>query len=300
MSEETIRSLSLGGVSYAYRLLHHPDGATDPVMVLGGALQGMFGWPQMEERLKPVASVITADLPGMGTAEPLPPGPSTELLCRAIEHILDDLGVARINLFGFSYGAGLAFGCARRFPARIARLALGGVPSHITDEQCAHWERAAEELRRGAVDAFATLATDGLLCLDEGRYVTRRRLAYRYVRRSMLQAARTSPHALDSLCRAVTDRPDFSGGLSGVPTLVFSGAHDTVTSPAHQQRFAATLDGSRFLVIPDADHWVVLERPQAVADLTARFFTDRPLSSAPALAPVARDEEPTDGAAAYV
>ncbi|MFG2137747.1 alpha/beta fold hydrolase [Streptomyces sp. NPDC048650] len=290
MHEETIRSLSVGGVSYSYRLLRQPDRITEPVMVLGGALQGMFGWPQMEDHVGPVADVVTADLPGMGSADPLPPGPSIGIVRTAIERIIDDLDVPRINLFGFSYGAGLAYGCAQLFPRRIARLVLGGVPAHITDAQLDLWRQAADHLAEGDAESFATLVTQGLMCLDERRHVTKRRLAYRYVRRSMLHAARHSPHAVESLRRALTDRPDFSSGLTGVPTLVFSGEHDTVTSPARQRDFAAQIHGSRFLTIPDADHWVVLERPQDVADLVARFFTDAPLNSAPCMIPAVREE----------
>ncbi|GAA2643597.1 alpha/beta hydrolase [Streptomyces lunalinharesii] len=280
MSEEVIRSLSVRGVSYAYRVLRQPERCTEPILVLGGALQGMFGWPQLEDRLGPVAEVVTADLPGMGSADPLPPGPSVDVLCAAILGIVDDLAVPRINVFGFSYGAGLAFGCARRFPERIARLVLGGVPAHITEEQVAHWQRAAGHLKDGDTGTFATMVAEGLLCRDESRPVARRELAYRYVRRAMLQAALHSPHAVDSLRRALTDRPDFSGGLSGIPTLVFSGEHDTVTAPSRQRDFAATIAGSRFLTVPEADHWVVLERPEEVADVAVRFFTDRPLGTA--------------------
>ncbi|MFJ9848701.1 alpha/beta fold hydrolase [Streptomyces sp. NPDC101150] len=298
MAEETIRALSVSGVSYSYRVLRQPERATEPVMVLGGALQGMFGWPQMEDRVGPVADVVTADLPGMGSADALPPGPSINIVCAAIERVIDDLDVPQINLFGFSYGAGLAYACAQRFPRRIARLALGGVPAHITTAQLDHWRQAADHLARGDAESFATLVTEGLMCLDERRHVTKRRLAYRYVRRSMLHAARHSPHAVDALRRALLDRPDFSAGLAGVPTLVFSGEHDTVTAPARQRDFAAGILGSRFLMIPDADHWVVLERPQDVADLAARFFTDAPLHSAPCLVPAER-EEMTVGDPAY-
>lgn len=297
MSEETVRSLSVRGVSFAYRRLRQPQRITEPVVVLGGALQGMFGWPQMDDHVGPVADVVTADLPGMGSADPLPPGPAVDVACAAIERIIDDLDTPRINLFGFSYGAGLAYSYALRSPGRIARLALGGVPVHIGDPQLRHWRRAADRLVQGDTEAFATLAAEGLMCLDERRHVTRRRLAYRYVRRSLLHTARHSPHAIDSLHRALSDRPDFSAGPVGVPTLVFSGEHDTVSSAARQRAFAATIPGSRFLTIPDADHWVVLERAQDVADLAARFFTDRPLGPAPALTPAVREELPLAGPA---
>ncbi|OEJ59944.1 hydrolase [Streptomyces agglomeratus] len=296
MPEETVRSLSVDGLRYSYRVLRRtgPDTGphTEPVVVLGGALQGMLGWPQMDGRLGPVANVVTADLPGMGSAAPLPPGPSADILCAAVTRIIDDLGVPRINLFGFSYGAALAFRCAQHNPGRIARLMLGGVPAHITEAQRAHWQCATDRLAAGDREGFATLVTEALMCLDPDRYVARRDLAYRYVRRSMLHAVEHSPHAADSMFRSLGDRPDFSGGLSGVPALVFTGEHDTVTSAERQRAFAATIRGSRFTTIRDADHWVVLEKADEVAELVLRFFTDRPLEPAGYLSAVPHQSHP--------
>ncbi|MEU8674580.1 alpha/beta hydrolase [Streptomyces sp. NPDC048560] len=281
MSEEIIRSLSVNGLRYGYRVLPrttpHGGPGTEPVIVLGGALQGMFGWPQMDDHLGPHADVVTADLPGMGTADPLPPGPAADTVIDAVTGIIDSLDVPRVNLFGFSYGAAIAFGCAQRNPGRIARLVLGGVPAHIGEDRIRYWRQASERLALGDTEGFARLAADGLMCLDPERPVHRRELARRYVRRSFLHALTHSPHAPETLRRALGDRPDFSGGLSGVPALVFAGEHDTVTSPERQRAFAATIEGSRFLTIDRSDHWVVLERPDDVAELVTRFFTDRPL-----------------------
>ncbi|MEU0127747.1 MULTISPECIES: alpha/beta hydrolase [unclassified Streptomyces] len=290
MPEEIIRTLTVDGLRYGYRVMPRDPAAsgrpgTEPVLVIGGALQGMFGWPQMDDHLGPVADVVTADLPGMGTADPLPPGPSLPVLRAAVTGIIDDLGASRINLFGFSYGAAVAFGCARYDPGRVARLVLGGVPVHIDDDRRAHWHRATAALADGDEEGFAGLAADGLMCLDPARPVYRRELARRYVRRSFLHALAHSDHAAESLRRALGDRPDFTGGLSGVPALVFAGEHDTVTSPERQREFAATIEGSRFLTLPESDHWVVLERSDEVAALVTRFFTDQPLDPAAGLLP---------------
>ncbi|NEC10613.1 alpha/beta hydrolase [Streptomyces sp. SID7909] len=287
MTDEIIRTLTVGGFRYRYRVLPQPAPRTEPVVVLGGALQGIHGWPQMDEHLGPHASVITLDLPGMGGADPLPPGTGDGLLCAAVTGVMDDLGAERVNLFGFSYGTSIAFGCARRDPGRIARLVLGGVPSHLSDAQRDDWSRAVERLEAGDAEGLAALSAEALMCLDPERPVHRRELALRYVRRSFVHALTHSPHAERSLRRSLEHRPDFSGGLTGVPALVFAGEHDTVTSPERQRAFAATIEGSRFLTIGESDHWVVLERPDDVADLVARFLTDRPLEPAPALRPVA-------------
>ncbi|MEU9566297.1 alpha/beta hydrolase [Streptomyces sp. NPDC048161] len=284
MADEIIRTLSVDGLRYGYRVLRQPSPRTEPVIILGGALQGMYGWPQMDDHLGPLTSVVTADLPGMGDADPLPPGAGDDVLYDAVTGIIDDLDVPRVNLFGFSYGTSIAFGCARRHPGRIARLILGGVPAHISDAQRAEWSRAVARLDTGDLEGLAGLAAGVLMCQDPERRVHRGELARRYVRRSFLYALTHSPHAARSLHRALARRPDFSGGLAGVPALVFAGEHDTVTSPERQRDFAATIEGSRFVTIGESDHWVVLERPDDVADLAARFFTDRPLESAPGLA----------------
>ncbi|THA34274.1 alpha/beta fold hydrolase [Streptomyces sp. A1277] len=297
MPDEIVRTLSLDGLRYRYRVLPQPAPVTEPVIVLGGALQGMYGWPQMDEHLGPHASVVTADLPGMGGADPLPPGTADDLLYAAVTGIIDDLGADRVNLFGFSYGASIAFGCARRDPGRIARLALGGVPAHISRAQRDQWSRAVDRLEAGDAQGLARLTAEALMCLDPERPVHRRELALRYVRRSFVHALTHSPHTERSLRRALERRPDFSGGLSGVPALVFAGEHDTVTSPQRQRAFAATIEGSRFLTIGESDHWVVLERADDVADLVARFVTDRPLEAAPALRPLASLPRPRAGAA---
>ncbi|MEU9531736.1 pimeloyl-ACP methyl ester carboxylesterase [Streptomyces sp. KhCrAH-43] len=299
MTEEIIRTLTVDGLSYRYRVLPQPAPRTEPVVVLGGALQGMYGWPQMDEHLGPHADVVTADLPGMGGADPLPPGTRDDLLHAAVTGIIDDLGAERVNLFGFSYGASIAFGCARRAPGRIARLVLGGVPSHISEAQRDGWARAVGRLEAGDAEGLAALTAEALMCLDPERPVHRRDLALRYVRRSFVHALTHSPHAERSLRRALDHHPDFSGGLSGVPALVFAGEHDTVTSPERQRAFAATIEGSRFLTIGESDHWVVLERPDDVADLVARFVTDLPLESAPALLPLAALPRPRTGAAGH-
>jgi pimeloyl-ACP methyl ester carboxylesterase len=280
MHQEVVRPLAVGRTRFSYRLLRQPAPRTEPVIVLGGGFQGSYGWPHMEDRITPVASLVTADLPGIGTSDPLPPGAGSEFLADAIDRIIEDLDVPKVNLFGYSYGAELAFGCAQRNPHRIARLILGGVVSHTSDAQRASLRRAAEHLERGDAENFATLAARMQLCLDEDRHIPRRSLVYRYVRRSMLHVAVHVPHAMDSLRRSLTSGPAFSGGLSGVPALVFTGEHDSITVPARQHEFAATMPGCQFLTIKDSDHWVVLERAADVADLATRFFTDQPFDSA--------------------
>ncbi|MEV6448997.1 alpha/beta hydrolase [Amycolatopsis sp. NPDC051716] len=285
MREEVVRPLTLGGTRFSYRLLRHSGPRTEPVIVLGGGFQGSRGWPHVEDRIAPVADFVTADLPGVGESDSLPPGAGTEFAGAAVDRILDDLGAPKVNLFGYSYGAELAFGCAQRNPGRIARLMLGGVVSHTSDAQRESLRLAAGHLERGDTENFAAVAAGMQLCLDEDRHIPRRSLVYRYVKRSMQHVAVQVPDVLAYLQRSLISSPSFDGGLSGVPALVFTGEHDSITVPDRQRDFAATIRGSRFAAIKDSDHWVVLERAADVADLTLRFFTDQSWDAAPYVVP---------------
>lgn len=286
MTEEIVRSLTVDGLSYRYRLVpgHHTQ--TEPVLVLGGALQGMYGWPQIEDQLGQVTSVITADLPGTGTADPLTAHDTLPLLCRATEQIIDDLGLDRVNLFGYSFGSVVAFLCAQRRPQRIARLILGGVPTTVTDAQYTRLQELARELAAGRLHEFAALFAESMLCMDPTLPVLHRHLVYRYVKRAVYQTYSHTPHARATLIRALTSNiPPMDGGLTGVPTLVFSGEHDNLTPVHTQQTFATTIQNSTFITMRESDHWVVLERAHDVADLALRHFTGQPLTNAHYLTP---------------
>lgn len=52
--------------------------------------------------------------------------------------------------------------------------------------------------------------------------------------------------------------------LDGVPTLVLAGTKDLLTPPEHSEAIAAALPGADLVLVPDAGHLVMLERPEIV------------------------------------
>ncbi|MFG2224060.1 alpha/beta fold hydrolase [Streptomyces sp. NPDC048644] len=279
MTEEVIRSLSAHGLSYSYRFLRQPDARTEPVLVLGGALQDKYGWQNLDSPVLAVASLISIDLPGSGDADPLRSDQGWEVMHDALEQVIDDLGITRINLFGYSFGSVLAFNFAQHRPDRIARLLLGAVPASTTDDKLALWRQAAAKMAAGELDGFLDHMLQLMLCHDETRTVRHRKLVHRYVKRLLARAITRTPHAFEALDRS-TEAINPSGALRGVPTLVFCGEHDTVSTPDRQRAFADAIEDSRFVCFTESDHWVALERAQEMTDLLLRFFTDQPLESA--------------------
>ncbi|MGW6026959.1 alpha/beta fold hydrolase [Streptomyces sp. NPDC055099] len=270
---ESVRTLTTDGLAFTYRSLRPAESRTEPLVALGGAFQGMYDWPQLEDALTGVTGLVTADLPGSGNSDLPRPEHTVETLDAALDAIVDDLRLPRINLYGYSYGAVLAFRYAQRHPERCARLLLGGVPAHLSEAPFTRYRQAGALLRAGDTEGFVTRVTAEMFCMDESRHVHRRELALRYFRRSLLKTAQQA-HAAYLLERALGTRTALAGGLTGVPTLVFAGEHDTLTTPELQRAFASTIDGSDFVTIADCDHMMLLERPDAVIRLITSFITD--------------------------
>lgn len=281
MPDEMIRPMTVDNLRYAYRVLRQSAPSTHPVVLLGGVFQGMYDWLPMESALLPVADVVTLDWDGDGDSTTTSAVPRTRaLLCRAVAQVTDDLGAEQVNLFGYSYGSVIAHRYAVEHPQRVARLVIGGVPWGMARARQRFKERAAA-FPEGQEQELAALLAETMLCMDPGVPVLHRKLAYRYVRRTLLQHLRM-PNAwgvlqqgLDMACDAT------AGGLDGVPTLVFAGAHDTLIPVPTQRAFAATIKGSSFVVLDSSDHWVLLERPAEVAALALHHFTGRPFDFSP-------------------
>ncbi|MEU6392946.1 alpha/beta hydrolase [Streptomyces sp. NPDC046939] len=275
MLTESVRSLTVDGLSYAYRTVRAGTATTEPLVALGGAFQGMYDWAQMEDALTGVADLVTTDLPGAGDSDMLRPEHGVELLDAALEAVIDDLGVPRVNLYGYSYGSVIAYRYAQHHPERCARLVLGGVPARVSAAAIARGRDAGRLVTAGDLEGFADGIAAEMFCLDEERYVHRRDLALRFFRRSLLRVARR-PHGGYLLGQALGTHKDPVGGLAGVPTLVFSGEHDTITTLEQQRVFASAIEGSHFLTVPDCDHMMMLERPDAAIALVTSFATDTP------------------------
>lgn len=278
MTEAITHTLSLDGLSFSYQVIQSETPSIDPVFVVGGVLQGMHGWSIMERHVLPHADLISVDLPGAGRSTPLRPDQKMETMCRATEMIIDDLGLHRVNFLGYSFGSAIAYRCAQRRPERFAKLAIGGVPVRISDQLIALWRRGAQRMQDGDPDGFVDVLAEMFLCSDNQAVIRNRDVVRQLVKRLTLRAVTGNPHGFETMERSVLENLNPQGGLSGVPTLVFCGEHDTISSRQEQREFAATIDDCTFAAVAEADHWVFMQRRDEASDLVMRFFTDRPLT----------------------
>ncbi|MEZ0447546.1 alpha/beta fold hydrolase [Cellulomonas sp. ICMP 17802] len=204
--------------------------------------------------------LLRIDLPGHG-ASPATADPVTVAdLAAGVLAVVDEAGGGSFHVAGVSLGGAVALELAAAHPDRVRTLTLccsgarigtapswaeraaavraGGTASLVAGS-AARWF-APGFLERG--DPAGARALDALLQVDDESY------------------ARCA-EALASFDRSSTV-PTIA-----VPTLLVSGGHDAVTTPASMQELAESLPHAAHATLASAGHLAVLEQPRAVVAL---------------------------------
>jgi 2-succinyl-6-hydroxy-2,4-cyclohexadiene-1-carboxylate synthase len=204
------------------------------------------------------------DLPGHGVSLGLSPGSYTvEGTVRAAIGVLDELGVGRATIAGYSMGGRLALYLALRHPERCSGLFLESASPGPEDAKERAARRASDEERARRLESggfeefledwyrqplFSSLARDEELL---GRTIEVRR--------------RNDPEELARSLRGMGtgNQPSLWAELSGlqVPALAVAGALDPKFVGV-SRRMAGLCPSMRAVVVPGAGHNVRVEAPE--------------------------------------
>lgn len=288
--------LEFDGFTYPCRVVESAEAVTEPVVVVGGMMQDRYSWSHYEKLLLPHTSLVTVELPGFGSADPLPADYGYDFLAAALRHLLDTLGIPAANLLGTCYGGAVALRCAQRYPGRVARLLLGAMTGHLPRtylRMIPRWRAMADENRHDEL-ADSLLST---FVTPYDRRIRRHAAIWRLLHHQFrTQSAQDLAKACEHNARML--RHEWYQPLAlDVPAVVYTGEYDHLTTPTLGRQLAEELRAP-FATFRDADHMFPLEQDAAHADLILRFCTDRPLTDLPYLSPV-EDFRPSVSARSY-
>ena len=132
----------------AYETCGPADGP--PVVLVHGLGLNRHCWQWTTPALADRHRVVAYDLHGHGDSPPPPGPPSLSLFARQLAMLMDDLGIARAAVVGFSLGGMIARRFAQDFPARAAALAVLHSPHRRgARAQAAILERVAQAREGG-------------------------------------------------------------------------------------------------------------------------------------------------------
>jgi 3-oxoadipate enol-lactonase len=244
---------------------------TPLLLVAGLGLDGDSWWrsvPGFAERFR----VITFDYRGVGRSGRAPMSCTTDDLADDAVAVLDEAGVERVLLYGFSLGGMVAQRLAVRHPDRVSALVLGATQAGGT---------------RAVPPGAATLAY-----LWRGRFLSRAaaaRASIPYVYGD--RCRRETPERIDAdleqrrqrrldpqayrghVAAAMMHDADRSLRTIEAPTLVVHGASDRLIPKENGELIAREIPEARLHLIPDAGHYYSTDEP-SVDGVIADFFAD--------------------------
>ncbi len=238
-----------------YTVSQGPKGSPTLVLV-HGAGGNRLHWPP-ELRCLPGATVYALDLPGHGRSGGQ--GRDTiEDYAKAIVEFLDTVGIEQPIIVGHSMGGAIALTLALYFPTRVAGLVLMAtgarlrVAPTILDGMRSNFEGSVELITR-----FAWSPETKPALTELGR-------------QALLE---TGPDVLLGDFSAC-NRFDVMERLGEIeaPTLVIAGTADQLTPPKYARFLTEHIPNARLVLVEDASHMVMLERPLEVTGAVREFL----------------------------
>jgi 3-oxoadipate enol-lactonase len=238
-------------------------GRGEPVVLVHGLADDHRAWRRVVAPLMLTRRVVLYDLRGhagspLGDAD----GSLAQLGADLVE-VLDDAGLERATIAGFSLGGTIAMRAAIDAPERVAALALVGTSSRVNKAARGWYEERAALVENDEPELRATLDKD-----TEDVYRNRPEEIEAGLR--IRRESTTDPRGFANACLAMAslnEHPlDDELGAISVPTVIVAGDADQHCPPRASEIIAERIEGSTVRVLEDTGHPLPVERPDEVAD----------------------------------
>ncbi|MFJ1767145.1 alpha/beta fold hydrolase [Amycolatopsis sp. NPDC088138] len=287
-SENVMPSVDVDGTTVNYHIT-----GEGPVCLVHPGGPG-FAWrylraPALEEHLTTVY-LEPIGTGGSGRLPAHPHGYTRERYARAVEAVLDDLGVAKAALLGHSHGGFVAQYCALHLADRLSGVVLYESAPALGPDHFAEADRNLTEFARrhhghpgvdAVVEAWRSIPE---VADDEGFTAVARALLPVYFADFWGRAeeffgfahavAGSYVSGLDE--HGVPDRIDDRDALGSitVDTLVIVGRHDFICGPRWAEDLRTGIPGARLVVLERSGHFGHLEQPAEFARAVTDFVRD--------------------------
>jgi pimeloyl-ACP methyl ester carboxylesterase len=271
MAGELRKVTVAGGATIAWREAGGCAPETTPIVFLHGIGASSEAWSEQLAHFSAGRRALAWDAPGYGGSDdPEALAPSAADYADALAALFDALGIGRAVVVGNSLGALMAAAVARRHARRVAALVLSDAAighRHLSEE-------ARNEKLMARLDDVAELGAAGMAAKRAPNVVAPGASSAVVNRvRAVMSRIRPKGYAQAARMLALGDIFAELTGWTG-PTLVGTGALDTVTPPEGSRRIAAAVPGARYVEIPGAGHLPYVEAPAAFNAAVAAFLAE--------------------------
>lgn len=267
-------TIRVNDVNYTYRRW----GNGPPLILLHGFTGSSKSWATLADTLTPRMDVIAIDLLGHGHTES-PQSPERYTIAhvaRDVAAIVDQLGIGRFSLLGYSMGGRLALFLAHRFPEMIKALILESTSPGIADA-------GERKVRRQQDYALA----ESIECDGVSKFVDRWERLPLFASQSIIprqrraelreQRERNNSLGLANSLRGMGagKQPSLWSSLATItiPTMVLCGDLDEKYVRIGSQ-IAGSLSNCRLEVMHNAGHNIHFEQPERFSAIVSDFLQE--------------------------
>lgn len=222
-------------------------------------------WAEQVRNFSATHHVITYDLLGHG--EETRRGAVLGDWVTQLENLVEEQGLQKFSLLGFSFGGMIAQGYAARHEDKIDKLILMSTVYDRTDADRAGVLARLELAKREGAQAIISAALARWFSPNAKPEV----LAY-YA--ALLRNNDATSFLAAYECFAKSDM-ELTGALKNFrrPTLVITGERDTGSTPAMAQKLAGVIAHAECYIVPGARHMMPVEEPEQVNTVVSRFLS---------------------------
>ena len=247
---------NIRGSEFNYRI----TGSGEPVTLVHGVGADLESWDGVADRLTPHFRVMRYDQRGHGESAKLPGPYSLRDMVEDLKLMLDECGIERTSLAGFSLGGLVAQSFALSYPERLDRLVLISTVAGRTEEEKMKVQARANALSEQGASFHMSAAAD--------RWFTDRFIKEHpeVIERRRQKALANDPECYEAAYRVLA-QSDLADDLHRIqaPTLVMTGEFDIGSTPRMAELMARRIPGARLAILPELKHSVLLEAPERVA-----------------------------------
>ena len=234
-------------------------GAGPPVILLHGGDASSDSWgDQVPALLAAGRRVILIDSRGQGrsTRDAHPLG--YELMESDVVAVMDQLGLARTDVVGWSDGAIIGLIMAMKHPDRVGRVFAFGANMDLHG-----------------------FNPSGAIAPILGKVGPALAANYAHLSETPGDYARLSGDVLAMQMREPNYTPAHLAAITGPAIAIADGAHEEFILRQHTEYLARTIPGAQLIILPDGSHFAPLQTPDAFNAAMTDFLAGVPGATAP-------------------
>ena len=236
------------------------SGRGEKIIFIHGSGWNSRMWYGQRDYLKSSMEVILVDLPGHGES----PGNGCETVEEygdAVYGVIEEANLGQVYVAGHSLGGAIAMSLALSHPSAVKGAVLIGTGAKlkVLPEILEGITKDKEETVKNIVElAFSRKALSSLKATD---FEETMKCSAEVIRKDF------------SAC----DRFNIMNSVSSlsVPTLILCGTDDSLTPQKYSSYLNKEIRGSKLVLIEDAGHMVMMEKPDAVSRAIQEFISSR-------------------------